>query len=177
MGQTQRIREESHAHREPLVVLMSYVRRRVSVSMTGQLHLIKNDMVDHPDFTLRLGADHRNLPLVRSLAASVAIRADLSVDDVIDFKVAVDEAAQALVRRAAGDAMMTCDLRIENDGLWFRAAAESTSFDVFEPDSLGLEILHCLVECVETDHRTIVHSGGLRELSIEFVKPYPMDLT
>jgi serine/threonine-protein kinase RsbW len=122
---------------------------------------------DHdPDgIELRLAARLEHLPIIRSVAANLAIRADFDLDSIADLKLAVDEACSTLITRAVKGATLSCHFVARGNEIRF-AATVASSLDT-EPsrDSFGWRVLSTLTDQVDTwldgdgpdGRRTIVH--------------------
>jgi serine/threonine-protein kinase RsbW len=96
---------------------------------------------------LRIGAVLTNLPVIRSLAASIAMRADFDLDSIADLKLAVDEACSTLITQGAPDATLRCVFRVSLDEIRFAVSVPSTSDTKPSSDSFGWRVLTTL-----TDH-------------------------
>ncbi|MFD1051218.1 ATP-binding protein, partial [Kibdelosporangium lantanae] len=68
--------------------------------MTATNESSVDSVVGMGDIELRVPAELRYLPILRSLAATIALREDFDLDFVADFKLAVDEAGSMLVTAA-----------------------------------------------------------------------------
>src|SRR6187399_2876666 len=71
------------------------------------------------DIELRLAADLVNLPIVRSVVATIATRADFDLDAIADLRLAVDEACSTLITRAVPGTVMSCRFTMSGDALCF----------------------------------------------------------
>jgi serine/threonine-protein kinase RsbW len=103
--------------------------------------------MDDPDgIELRIGARLEQLPIIRSLAATVAIRADFDLDSIADLKLAVDEACSTLITRAVPGSALTCRFSVHGDEIRFLGMA--TSVNTAEPrrDSFGWRVLTTLTD-------------------------------
>lgn len=98
---------------------------------------------------LRLGAALEHLPIIRSLAASIAMRADFDLDAIADFKLAVDEACSMLITRAVYGTTLVCRFAVTKEEIRFTTVARSSSDAEPDPDSFGWRVLTTL-----TDHAT-----------------------
>jgi serine/threonine-protein kinase RsbW len=99
------------------------------------------------EIELRIGAELTNLPIIRSLAASIARRADYDLDAIADLKLAVDEACSTLITRAAVNASLNCAFTVAKDEIRFTVTIKSTNDAVPSSDSFGWRVLTTL-----TDH-------------------------
>ena len=99
------------------------------------------------EIELRIGAVLTNLPIIRSLAASIAMRSDFDLDAIADLRLAVDEACSTLITQAAPDAVLTCSFRVNQDEIRFVVTVPSTSDVKPSSDSFGWRVLTTL-----TDH-------------------------
>lgn len=99
------------------------------------------------EIELRLGAELTNLPIIRSLTSSIAMRADFDLDAIADLKLAVDEACSTLITRAAPDAILRCAFEVSKDEIRFLVSIRSTSDTPPSSDTFGWRVLTTL-----TDH-------------------------
>ena len=99
------------------------------------------------EIELRLGAELTNLPIIRSLTSSIAMRADFDLDAIADLKLAVDEACSTLITRAAANAALSCVFKVNKDEIRFVVSIRSTSDGKPSNDSFGWRVLTTL-----TDH-------------------------
>jgi len=115
---------------------------------------------------LRVSADAQQVPLVRSLAADIAMRLDFDLDAIEDVRMAVDEACSLLVRSAAEGSSLFCSFHPELDSLRVLAHVEASAPVPPSDDLMSWQILTTLAssvaERVETDN------GGHR-VTIELV--------
>ena len=101
----------------------------------------------NPDeIELRLGAELTNLPIIRSLTSSIAMRADFDLDAIADLKLAVDEACSTLITRAAPDATLRCAFTVSKDEIRFTASIRSASDAKPSSDSFGWRVLTTLAD-------------------------------
>ncbi|GAB3456952.1 ATP-binding protein [Actinophytocola sediminis] len=98
------------------------------------------------EIELRIGAELTNLPIIRSLAASIAMRADYDLDSIADLKLAVDEACSTLITRAAVDATLQCGFTVSKDEIRFQVTISSASDQVPSSDSFGWRVLTTLTD-------------------------------
>jgi serine/threonine-protein kinase RsbW len=99
------------------------------------------------EIELRIGAVLTNLPIIRSLAASIAMRADFDLDSIADLRLAVDEACSTLITQGAPNTVLTCSFRVSGDEIRFVVTVPSTSDAKPSSDSFGWRVLSTL-----TDH-------------------------
>ena len=102
---------------------------------------------DDPDgIELRIGAKLEQLPIIRSLAATVAIRADFDLDSIADLKLAVDEACSTLITRAIPGSALTCTFTLRDNEIRFVGMATSASHAEPRRDSFGWRVLTTLTD-------------------------------
>lgn len=102
---------------------------------------------DDPDgIELRIGARLEQLPIIRSLAATVAIRADFDLDSIADLKLAVDEACSTLITRAIPGSLLTCRFSARGNEIRFLGMATSASTAEPRRDSFGWRVLTTLTD-------------------------------
>lgn len=99
------------------------------------------------EIDLRIGAVLTNLPIIRSLAASIAMRADFDLDSIADLRLAVDEACSTLITQSAPNASLQCCFRVSKDEIRFTVSVPSTNDTKPSSDSFGWRVLTTL-----TDH-------------------------
>lgn len=97
---------------------------------------------------LRLGAVLEHLPIIRSLAASIAMRADFDLDAIADFKLAVDEACSMVITRAVHTTTLVCTFSLSKEEIRFTTEARSTSNVQPDSDSFGWRVLTTLTDYV-----------------------------
>ncbi len=102
---------------------------------------------DDPDgIELRIGARLEQLPIIRSLAATVAIRADFDLDSIADLKLAVDEACSTLITRAIPGSALTCRFSVRGNEIRFLGMAMSANTAEPRRDSFGWRVLTTLTD-------------------------------
>jgi serine/threonine-protein kinase RsbW len=119
------------------------------------------------EIELRLGAELTNLPIIRSLTSSIAMRADFDLDAIADLKLAVDEACSTLITRAVPDAALRCTFMVRKDEIRFVVSIRSTSDTKPSSDSFGWRVLTTL-----TDHANswVEPDGAQHLVHIEVAK-------
>ncbi len=96
--------------------------------------------------TLTFLAETRNVGLARTVAAAMAARADLPLDQLEDVRLAVDEAVTQLVLDAPDDAFVTCMFTIADDVLDVRVSAPSRSGAPPARNTFSWTVLSALVD-------------------------------
>jgi len=99
------------------------------------------------EIELRIAAVLTNLPIIRSLAASIAMRADFDLDSIADLRLAVDEACSTLITQSAPRSTLRCAFHVNAEEIRFVVSAPSTSDTKPSSDSFGWRVLTTL-----TDH-------------------------
>lgn len=102
------------------------------------------------DIEVRLGADLTHLPIVRSIAANLAVRADFDIDAISDLRLAVDEACSTLITSATNGSAMRCRFTIESDELHFHGTVASTDQEPPSTASFGWKVLTTLADSATT---------------------------
>jgi len=95
---------------------------------------------------LRIGATLTNLPIIRSLAASIAMRADFDLDSIADLKLAVDEACSTLITKAAPGSALGCCFTVAGDEIRFTVTVAAASGDAPDTSSFGWQVLTTLTD-------------------------------
>ncbi len=101
--------------------------------------------------TLTFAADTRNVALARMVAAAMAARADLPIDQLEDLRLAVDEAVTQILSAAPRDADVTCGFRIDGDRVHVQITSSTTATSVPSTTSFSWTVLSALVESVEAE--------------------------
>ncbi|MGW5051631.1 ATP-binding protein [Actinokineospora sp. NPDC004072] len=113
---------------------------------------------------LRVDAALDSLPLVRTMAGAVAMRADYDIDAIADLKLVADEICTMLIRRAAAGARLCGRFSLLPRSLTFGVSVEVVDTAPIRPDTLGWRLLTALVDSIATTVRT---DGGQPQLVIE----------
>ena len=101
--------------------------------------------------TVTFAADTQNVALARTVAAAMAARADLPLDQLEDVRLAVDEAVTEVISSAAEGATVTC--AFDNDGavLYVTVQARTTATEPPSTTSFGWTVLSALVDSATAD--------------------------
>jgi serine/threonine-protein kinase RsbW len=119
--------------------------------MTATNESFMDSIVGMGDIELRVPAQPRYLPIIRSLAASIALREDFDLDFVADFKLAVDEAGSMLSSAAWPGSELRCRFRVGADSISLQASALSTVETLPDPAaSFGWRVLTTLADTATT---------------------------
>lgn len=121
----------------------------------------------HDDIELRLGADLVHLPIVRSVVATIATRADFDLDAIADLRLAVDEACSTLITRAIPGTTMTCRFTVSDDELTFTGTVLSGSDSEPSTKSFGWRVLTTLTDSVGS---RVTTDGTGHQIDIELAK-------
>lgn len=119
---------------------------------------------------LRLAARLEHLPIIRSVAANLAIRADFDLDSIADLKLAVDEACSTLITRAAGDALLSCRFMVRPNEIRFVASVLSGDDQEPSRDSFGWRVLTTLTDHANTWVDGVATNGQGSRVYIELTK-------
>jgi serine/threonine-protein kinase RsbW len=136
--------------------------------MTATNESSVDSFVGMGDIELRVPAELRCLPIIRSLAATIALREDYDLDFVADFKLAVDEAGTMLTIAAWPGTELRCKFRVAANSISLQASALSTVESLPDPAAtFGWRILTTLTDAATTRVEQV--PGGYRVL-IELTK-------
>jgi serine/threonine-protein kinase RsbW len=135
--------------------------------MTATNKSFVDSSVDVGDIELRVPAEARYLPIIRSLAATIAMREDFDLDFVADLKLAVDEACSMLAGAAWPGTELRCRFRVGGDSIGLQASALSTVDGLLDTASFGWRVLTTLADTASTRVEQV--PGGYRVL-IELTK-------
>jgi serine/threonine-protein kinase RsbW len=120
---------------------------RVSESAPGR-EAGTGSVMDPNGIELRLPARLEHLPIIRSVAANLAIRADFDLDSIADLKLAVDEACSTVITRAVQGSTLSCVFLVNPDEILFSAVAPSAGGHEPSSDSFGWRVLTTLADHV-----------------------------
>lgn len=98
---------------------------------------------------LRLPARLEHLPIIRSVAANLAIRADFDLDSIADLKLAVDEACSTVITRATKGATVSCMFVVGSDEIRFAVTGPTPTSQQPSRDSFGWRVLTTLTDRAE----------------------------
>ncbi len=101
--------------------------------------------------TLTFAARTRNAALARTVAAAMATRADLPLDQLEDVRLAVDEAVSQSIMDAPPDGEVTCHFRHEGQTLDVTVSAPSVSKRPPGTNTFSWTVLTALVDEVAAD--------------------------
>jgi serine/threonine-protein kinase RsbW len=96
--------------------------------------------------TVTFAAQTQNVALARSIAATMAARADLTLDRLEDLRLAVDEAVTEAIVAAAAEADITIVFTHTDDTLIIEVSVASERSDPPSPTSFGWTVLAALVD-------------------------------
>ncbi|AOS64850.1 hypothetical protein [Actinoalloteichus hymeniacidonis] len=116
---------------------------------------------------IEIGAVATQVPILRTVAADIAMREDLDLDAIDDLRMAVDEAGSLLVAIAAPGARLMCSFLPAEDGITITATVRSRQDDIDFRSSLSWQVLSALADSV-TDR--VESEGEDRVVRIELVR-------
>lgn len=109
--------------------------------------------------TVTFAAHTQNVALARSIAATMAARADLTLDRLEDVRLAVDEAVTEAIAFAAPESDITIMFSHADETLAIDVSVPSERSDPPSPTSFGWTVLAALVDSaaarVEQGHLTV----------------------
>lgn len=127
------------------------------------------------DIEMRLGADATHLPLIRSVAGNLAIRADFDLDAVADVRLAIDEAVSTLVTRATPGSSLLCRFAVGEQDLRFTATALTDQQEAPSTATFGWRVLSTLTDTAHTWVDAASVDGHGYHVHIELTKQNPLD--
>jgi serine/threonine-protein kinase RsbW len=118
---------------------------------------------------LRLTAGSEYLSTVRAVAADLALQQDMTLDEVDDLRLAVDEACSMLVPLAAPGAELRCRFSLGGEEIKVRCSVPSANGSPPPTDGFPWQVLVTLTDAARCD---VEHNGnGEGDLTwIELVK-------
>jgi serine/threonine-protein kinase RsbW len=123
---------------------------------------------DGDSVDVRVPADVAYVATLRLMAASLAARCDLTIDDIEDLRLAVDEACALLLPHAAPDARLEASFVLRPGALSVTASVAGTDGEQPTPDRGGfawsvLSALASEVDVVATDGQLAITVTKRRE--------------
>ncbi|GAA0282384.1 ATP-binding protein [Cryptosporangium japonicum] len=115
-------------------------------------------------------ATAEQLPVLRAIATSIALRADADLDLVADLRLAVDEACTALVRAAGSGEPLHCRFIQHPDAVEVVVAAWAPQPSPAE-DELGILLLSSLTDHIATETQAVDDGFELRTSLLMKVHP------
>ncbi|MFG1928386.1 ATP-binding protein [Cryptosporangium sp. NPDC048952] len=115
-------------------------------------------------------ATAEQLPVLRAIATSIALRADADLDLVADLRLAVDEACNSLVRAAGPGEPLHCRFIQHPDAVEVVVAAWAPQPATAE-DELGLLLLNSLTDHIATETQAVDDGFELRTSLVMKVHP------
>jgi serine/threonine-protein kinase RsbW len=122
---------------------------------------------------VRVAARADQVPIVRTVAAEVAARADFDLDSISDLRMAVDEVCATMVGLAAPGGALRCVFAVDPDRIQVAVTAPAHRPDtVFDTGGFGWRVLQTLVDEVVTQSGADRARDGARhaEVGIRFAK-------
>lgn len=119
--------------------------------------------------TVTFGADTRNIGLARTVAAAMAARADLPLDQLEDARLAVDEAVSQVILDAPEGAEVHCVFTVLGSDLDVRVSAASLSGAPPARDTFSWTVLTALV-----DNVTATVDSGTVTLALHISRQIPV---
>lgn len=103
------------------------------------------------EVTIRLPAQSIYVAVLRTAVAGVAARADFSIDDIEDLRIAVDEACALLLASAATGAALSCHFTGRTDSVLAAISAPVDDATLPDESSFGWLVLNALAGAVQAD--------------------------
>jgi serine/threonine-protein kinase RsbW len=122
------------------------------------------------EVTLTFPADTSNVRLARTVAAAMAARADLPVDQLEDVRLAVDEAVSQLIFDAEADATISCRFALAGTDLDIAVSGLTRTGDVPSTETFSWMVLSALVDAVAAES-----SSRVVTLRLHVVRHVPVD--
>jgi serine/threonine-protein kinase RsbW len=135
----------------------------------GRLETVTENSHSTPEVRLSVPAHGAFLSLIRTTSAAVAARLEMTIDEIEDLRIAVDEAAAMLLPSVADDRSVDVVFTLGQDALTISLSAQTGDAAGPDQDGFGWTVLRALVGSVSADHAdgrtTIVLSHRRRALT------------
>lgn len=119
------------------------------------------------DIEVRVAASLGRLPIVRALTETVALHSELTLDEVADLRLAVDEACSALIPAAVPESPLTCRFTIDKTEARVRITTQPRTAGLPDEDSFGWHVLRTLTSSLASSQHTV---DGTNLTVIEFAR-------
>lgn len=103
----------------------------------------------HPIVELRVRADPGQLPVLRAVAAAIALQHDFDLDTVAHVKLALDEAATRLIMSAVDGTDVTCRFQAIAPALRISVSAGTRPSSTTSARTFGWHVLNSLADSVD----------------------------
>lgn len=114
---------------------------------------------------VKVPADSSYVALLRTTTATLAARADFTLDEIDDLRIAVDEACALLLPNAEPAATLVCRFTVADNSLDIAVTTETRTATKPDPTSFAWMVLTALAGEVDvrsgSDHETTI---GLRKV-------------
>lgn len=135
---------------------------------------MSDSVTSHPEapdtVTVTFAADTRNVGLARTVAAAMAARADLPLDQLEDVRLAVDEAVSQVILDAPAGADVECSFVAQGTELDIRVSSASMSGRPPAHDTFSWTVLTALVDDV-----TVTLDAGRVTLALSISRQVPVE--
>lgn len=115
-----------------------------------------------------IDAEPELVPVVRNVAADLAIRMDLRLDTIADLRLAVDEACALLLSHAAASTMLRCRFTLGEGTVTARVEIPCRPDTAIREEGFNWHVLRALVQSVHST-RTVRETDGIAVAVIELV--------
>lgn len=116
---------------------------------------------------IRVPADASYVSTIRLAAASLAARCDLTIDEIEDLRLAVDEACATVLARARPEGTLVCRLLVTPRVVEISATAATDNGHPPPVDSMGWQMLRTLTDAAQC---WTSESNGDRLIHVRIVK-------
>lgn len=130
-----------------------------------------NGSAQHARIDIAIPAAASQLPLLRSIAAALAMSLDFDIDTVADLRLAVDELGASLVTRARPGAELQCSLSTDGATVTVSATTEVIDRGEVDTDSFGWMVLTTLADDVTSDVDDSHAGHTVLRTSLTFASP------
>lgn len=117
-------------------------------SVPQPTHTTEPDAPDGATVELRVPAESAYVAVLRSVTAGLAARCDLTLDEIEDLRIAVDEACALLLPMAADDSSLTACFTLSAGELVVRASLTPRPGAELNQDGFGWTVLEALAGSV-----------------------------
>lgn len=126
--------------------------------------------MDETSVRLDVEADNRDLAILRSVAAAMAARADLTLEQLDDARLAVDEAAAYLISRCSPGDRVFVDFTSRDGELHVKVSSPAHGSHDVARNTFGWTVLSALAT-----HADASVSDSFATITMSFVRHAPVE--
>ncbi|MBU3066002.1 ATP-binding protein [Nocardia sp. NEAU-G5] len=117
---------------------------------------------------VRVAAEYEQLTMLRALTETVLLIAELTLDEVTDIQVAIDEIATGLIDTAIGGSTIECDFVFHDGRIAVCITAIAATREIIDQEGFGWHVIRTITDSFEADVGTFDQVAGGYPVTVEF---------